>query len=65
MLLEFDERFAVFKDDFAFYDYKQPIKLDRKIQGSRNAEVMRINADSSQQPASKAPSTESSAILHF
>ena len=30
MLLEFDERFAVFKDDFAFYDYKQPIKLDRK-----------------------------------
>ena len=30
MLLEFDERFAIFKDDFAFYDYKQPIKLDRK-----------------------------------
>jgi hypothetical protein len=30
MLLEFDERFAVFKDDFSFYDYKQPIKLDGK-----------------------------------
>jgi hypothetical protein len=30
MLLEFDERFAVFKDDFSFYDYKQPMKLDRK-----------------------------------
>jgi hypothetical protein len=31
MLLEFDERFAVFKDDFSFYDYKQPIKLDGKV----------------------------------
>lgn len=30
MLLEFDERFAVFKDDFTFYDYKQPTKLDRE-----------------------------------
>lgn len=30
MLLEFDERFAVFKDDFTCYDYKQPTKLDRK-----------------------------------
>jgi len=30
MLLEFDERFGVFKDDFSFYDYKQPVKLDRK-----------------------------------
>ncbi|KAI5246044.1 N-6 adenine-specific DNA methyltransferase-like protein 2 [Aureobasidium subglaciale] len=28
MLLEFDERFGVFKDDFSFYDYKQPFKLD-------------------------------------
>jgi hypothetical protein len=34
MLLEFDERFAVFKDDFSFYDYKQPIKLDRKWSNS-------------------------------
>jgi hypothetical protein len=30
MLLEFDERFGVFKDDFSFYDFKQPLKLDRK-----------------------------------
>ncbi|KAI4790190.1 N-6 adenine-specific DNA methyltransferase-like protein 2 [Aureobasidium sp. EXF-8845] len=30
MLLEFDDRFAVFKGDFSFYDYKQPMKLDRK-----------------------------------
>jgi len=29
MLLEFDERFGVFKEDFSFYDYKQPFKLDR------------------------------------
>jgi hypothetical protein len=35
MLLEFDERFAVFKDDFSFYDYKQPIKLDRKYRSIR------------------------------
>ncbi|TIA29245.1 N-6 adenine-specific DNA methyltransferas-like protein 2, partial [Aureobasidium pullulans] len=28
MLLEFDERFGVFKEDFSFYDYKQPFKLD-------------------------------------
>ncbi|KAH0005642.1 N-6 adenine-specific DNA methyltransferas-like protein 2, partial [Aureobasidium melanogenum] len=34
MLLEFDERFAVFKDDFTFYDYKQPTKLDPSLKGS-------------------------------
>ncbi|KAI4755860.1 N-6 adenine-specific DNA methyltransferase-like protein 2 [Aureobasidium sp. EXF-3400] len=34
MLLEFDERFAVFKDDFAFYDYKQPMKLDPSLKGA-------------------------------
>ncbi|KAG9649841.1 N-6 adenine-specific DNA methyltransferas-like protein 2, partial [Aureobasidium melanogenum] len=34
MLLEFDERFAVFKDDFTFYDYKQPTKLDSSLKGS-------------------------------
>ena len=26
-LFEFDERFAVFKDEFVFYDFKQPFKL--------------------------------------
>lgn len=31
MLFEFDERFAVFKDDFTFYDFKQPLKLDREF----------------------------------
>jgi hypothetical protein len=43
MLLEFDERFAVFKDDFSFYDYKQPIKLDGKAPqqwlDNRNADI--------------------------
>lgn len=28
VLLEFDERFNVFKDEFVPYDFKQPLKLD-------------------------------------
>ncbi|THY19597.1 N-6 adenine-specific DNA methyltransferas-like protein 2 [Aureobasidium pullulans] len=34
MLLEFDERFGVFKEDFSFYDYKQPFKLDPSMKAS-------------------------------
>lgn len=33
VLLEFDERFAVFKDEFAFYDFKEPFKLDASLKG--------------------------------
>lgn len=32
-LLEFDERFAVFKDDFVYYDFKEPLKLDSSLRG--------------------------------
>lgn len=32
-LLEFDERFAVFKDDFVQYDFKEPFKLDSSLKG--------------------------------
>ncbi|KAG8629700.1 hypothetical protein KVT40_001319 [Elsinoe batatas] len=32
-LLEFDERFAVFKDDFARYDFQEPLKLDSSLKG--------------------------------
>ncbi|PSK54095.1 hypothetical protein B9Z65_7901 [Elsinoe australis] len=33
VLLEFDERFAVFKDDFARYDFQEPLKLDSSLKG--------------------------------
>ncbi|GAB7356123.1 hypothetical protein MBLNU459_g6722t2 [Dothideomycetes sp. NU459] len=33
-LFEFDERFAVFKDDFVPYDFKQPLKLDVSLKGT-------------------------------
>lgn len=33
VLLEFDERFAVFKSDFALYDFQQPLKLDPSLKG--------------------------------
>ena len=32
-LLEFDERFAVFKSDFVQYDFKEPLKLDAELKG--------------------------------
>ncbi|KAF2155012.1 hypothetical protein K461DRAFT_291911 [Myriangium duriaei CBS 260.36] len=32
-LLEFDDRFAVFKNDFVHYDYNEPVKLDAKLKG--------------------------------
>ncbi|KAJ9620981.1 Protein-lysine N-methyltransferase efm5 [Taxawa tesnikishii (nom. ined.)] len=34
VLLEFDERFAVFKDEFVFYDFKQPLRLDASLKGA-------------------------------
>jgi len=32
-LLEYDERFAVFKKDFVFFDFQQPIRLDSELKG--------------------------------
>ena len=29
--LEFDERFKIFGDDFVFYDYKEPLKLEPEL----------------------------------
>lgn len=36
-LLEFDDRFSVFKDDFVPYDFKQPFKLDGMIFALENS----------------------------
>lgn len=33
-ILEFDERFGVFKRDFVMYDFQQPLKLDTSLKGS-------------------------------
>lgn len=33
-LLEFDDRFAVFKDDFVNYDFQHPTRLDASLKGS-------------------------------
>ncbi|KAL1306026.1 hypothetical protein AAFC00_004154 [Neodothiora populina] len=33
-LLEFDERFEVFKDEFVPYDFKQPLKLPKSLKGA-------------------------------
>ena len=34
MLFEYDERFAVFKQDFVHYDFQQPLKLPAELKGS-------------------------------
>ncbi|KAF4556362.1 Protein-lysine N-methyltransferase EFM5-like protein [Elsinoe fawcettii] len=34
VLLEFDERFAVFKDDFVRYDFQEPLKLDTALKAN-------------------------------
>jgi len=32
-LLEYDERFGVFKEDFALYDFAQPLRLPEELKG--------------------------------
>ena len=34
MLFEYDERFAVFKHEFVYYDFQQPLKLQADLKGT-------------------------------
>ncbi|KHJ34902.1 putative n-6 adenine-specific dna methyltransferase 2 [Erysiphe necator] len=36
ILLEFDRRFKIFKDEFVFYDFKNPMQLPSELKGSIN-----------------------------